>query len=389
MKFEDTFLPTKQNDYTPHLLQKVAIFSMFLLVFLSFAAVNLQSLLWQSSSWLVGTVLPAVIVDLTNEKRGDLSETPLVRSNVLDEAAQLKAEHMAKNGYFAHYSPDGTSPWYWFDEVSYTYAYAGENLAIHFNDSSSVVEAWMKSPLHRDNIVNQNYTEIGVGTAKGMFEGRETVFVVQLFGTPASPIQPKPVVAKAPVPKTEPSEKIAPKPEPATLEEVVNSAPESKPDSEPQVVESPALSEREPGSAVLSSVDSNVSVGNESEVTTATLLTETKPLLLSHLATTSGLLPLSLAEGMGGTTVSKASAIGSLATSPNQVLQVLYLIIGSLVAVLLIMSVIVEIRHQRPLHVAYGIALLMIMSGLFFLQAKLTTSVSLASETVTYEQQNV
>lgn len=247
MKFEDTFLPTKKNNYTPHLLQKVAIFSMFLLVFLSFAAVNLQSLLWQSSSWLVGTVLPAVIVDLTNEQRGGLSEAPLIRSAVLDEAAQLKAEHMAKNGYFAHYSPDGTSPWYWFDQVSYTYAHAGENLAIHFNDSNAVVEAWMKSPLHRDNIVSHNYTEIGVGTAKGMFEGKETVFVVQLFGTPASPIQPKSVVQKVVAPSAEPVEKIAPKLMPATPEVINIAEPSLEPALEVEVTGPLTISEEESG----------------------------------------------------------------------------------------------------------------------------------------------
>lgn len=379
MKFEDTFLPTKKNDYSPHLLQKVAVLSMFLLVFLSFAAVNLQSLLWQSSSWLVGTVLPAVIVDLTNEKRGVSAETPLIRSAVLDKAAQLKAEHMVKNGYFNHYSPDGTSPWYWFDQVSYTYAHAGENLAIHFNDSSAVVEAWMKSPLHRENIVNQNYTEIGVGTAKGMFEGKETVFVVQLFGTPAAPIQPKPVISKVSTPTVLPVEEIMPSPELVT--ELPLSL-VSEPELLPENGEAQVVLEEGHASAALPSVASNQATEPSKPVP------KPKPLLLSHLATTSGLLAVSLAEGSGGTTMAQASAIGFLATSPNQVLQLLYLIIGSLVASLLIISVILEIRHQRPLQVAYGIALLMIMSGLFLLQAKLTTNVSIASETVNYEIRN-
>lgn len=384
MKFEDTFLPTKKNDYTPHLLQKIAIFSMFLLVFLSFAAVNLQSLLWQSSSWLVSTILPAVIVDLTNEKRADLSETALVRSVVLDEAARLKAEDMAKNSYFAHYSPAGISPWYWFDQVSYTYANAGENLAVHFNDSNAVVEAWMRSPLHRENIVNNKYTEIGVGTAKGMFEGRETVFVVQLFGTPAAPIQPKPIIVKAVTPQKETIVAFTP-----TLGKSIELPSELTSKSEPKIKEEEilTLAEKELEPIVLSSVDSNNLVDNQSEIVT-NLATESRPLLLSHLATTSGLLPVLLDQGMGGTTAARASVIGSLATRPNQVLQIFYLMIGSLVASLLILSVIVEMRHQRPLQVAYGITLLMIMSGLFFVQSKLTTNVSLATETVNYEIRN-
>ena len=57
--------------------------------------------------------------------------------------------------------------------------------AIHVDAvGGDVVDAWMKSPTHRANIMNGNYTEIGVGTAKGTYKGTPTVFVVQFFGTP-------------------------------------------------------------------------------------------------------------------------------------------------------------------------------------------------------------
>jgi uncharacterized protein YkwD len=166
-------------------LQKISMTLMGVLVLLTFVGSNVQALFWPTSDWLVSTVLSAVVVDLTNEEREDGVVEPLVRNSVLDKAATRKAEHMAENGYFAHYSPDGVSPWHWFREVGYTYAYAGENLAIHFSDSTEVVKAWMNSPTHRDNIVNGLYREIGVGTARGQFEGYDTVFVVQLFGAPA------------------------------------------------------------------------------------------------------------------------------------------------------------------------------------------------------------
>jgi hypothetical protein len=91
---------------------------------------------------------------------------------------------MAKEGYFAHDSPSGVTPWEWFDEVEYTYETAGENLAIDFSDSDAVVDAWMDSRLHRENILEEDFTEIGIATARGEYEGRETVFVVQMFGTP-------------------------------------------------------------------------------------------------------------------------------------------------------------------------------------------------------------
>jgi len=91
---------------------------------------------------------------------------------------------MAKNGYFAHTSPDGKTPWYWLEQVGYNYQYAGENLAINFSDSKDVTDAWMASPAHRANIVKGNYTDIGTGVATGLYQGQQTVFVVQDYANP-------------------------------------------------------------------------------------------------------------------------------------------------------------------------------------------------------------
>ncbi|KND47669.1 MAG: hypothetical protein AB201_01905 [Parcubacteria bacterium C7867-006] len=45
----------------------------------------------------------------------------------------------------------------------------------------------MNSPGHKANIMNENFTEIGIATADGMYQGKMTTFVVQLFGRPAEP----------------------------------------------------------------------------------------------------------------------------------------------------------------------------------------------------------
>lgn len=147
----------------------------------------LSTAAWQTrvlpSGMMQAAVLPAVLVDQTNEERVRVGETGLRVSPLLTEAAQAKADDMATKGYFAHTSPTGVSPWYWFDQVNYQYAYAGENLAVNFSDSRRVTDAWMNSLLHRQNILNTNFTEIGIATATGVYKGREAVFVVQLFGT--------------------------------------------------------------------------------------------------------------------------------------------------------------------------------------------------------------
>lgn len=135
------------------------------------------------------SVISSVLVDLTNGDRHSNDLSGLTVSPVLEAAAEAKAADMVAKGYFAHTSPEGKDPWYWFEQVGYEYAYAGENLAVDFTDSGDVERAWMNSPLHRDNVLNKNYTEIGIATASGFYQGRPTTFVVQMFGTPKAALQ--------------------------------------------------------------------------------------------------------------------------------------------------------------------------------------------------------
>jgi hypothetical protein len=93
---------------------------------------------------------------------------------------------MVANNYFAHTSPYGITPWHWFKEVGYTFRFAGENLAVNFLESRDVQQAWLNSPTHRANVLNPNFTEIGIATAYGTYKGANTAYVVELFGTPAA-----------------------------------------------------------------------------------------------------------------------------------------------------------------------------------------------------------
>ena len=136
-------------------------------------------------------VVTAVLTDLANGDRAANNLTALKVNPLLVAAAQAKADDMAAKGYFAHVSPvDGKDPWFWFKEAGYNFTYAGENLAVDFSDSSDVERAWMNSPAHRENILDPRYSEIGIATAVGMYEGHQTIFVVQEFGTPAPAAQP-------------------------------------------------------------------------------------------------------------------------------------------------------------------------------------------------------
>jgi Uncharacterized protein with SCP/PR1 domains len=131
------------------------------------------------------TVLPAIVSLLTNDVRSSENIAKLTTNEKLTQAAQAKANDMATRSYFAHSSPEGRTPWYWIDQAGYKYEYAGENLAVNFEESEEVVKAWLKSPGHRFNLLGRNYTDIGVGVAQGLYKGKQATFVVQMFASPA------------------------------------------------------------------------------------------------------------------------------------------------------------------------------------------------------------
>lgn len=177
-------IPHHENDYKPHLFRELGIASiLFVSVFLLGASAG-------SSFFIHKTVLGAsisssVLIDYTNDSRIAYNEPPLVRNEKLDLAAQLKGEDMAKMGYFSHQSPEGISPWHWFSVAGYSFLFAGENLAVDFTESKEVQQAWLDSPTHRANLLNVKFKEIGIATVSGVYENNPTIYVVQMFGTPA------------------------------------------------------------------------------------------------------------------------------------------------------------------------------------------------------------
>lgn len=172
------------NDYHPHLFRIKGVILLFLIVVVFEVALLAGFTLLKNKDFLAADVIGAVLINETNQRRTELDVPELRESEILNLAAELKAEDMIANGYFAHFSPQGVSPWYWLEQAGYRYLSAGENLAIDFYDSNEVVNAWMNSPLHRQNILKQKYTEIGIAVKEGEFNGRKRIFVVQFFGTP-------------------------------------------------------------------------------------------------------------------------------------------------------------------------------------------------------------
>lgn len=183
-KIFHTVVPHYKNGNVPHLLQKKFIIFLFFLVIILFYF-NQNNFKIIRGLNLTGAVYPAVLADLTNQDRTLAGVPKLVWNNSLEKAAKLKAEDMIKNGYFAHTSPSGITPWFWLKEIKYNFIYAGENLALDFTESIKVENAWLNSPKHKENVLNSRFTEIGIFALDGFFEGRNTTFVVEFFGKPA------------------------------------------------------------------------------------------------------------------------------------------------------------------------------------------------------------
>lgn len=356
-------IPCEDNAFTPTLLQRFSMGVMFVLVLLSFSLANLQSLFWINSSTLVSSVLPSVIVDLTNNERADASVGGLKRNSVLDEAARRKAEDMAAKEYFAHYSPDGIAPWHWFDTVGYNFIHAGENLAVHFTDSEEVIEGWMNSPGHRANILDGKYTEIGVGTARGTFNGHETIFVVQMFGTPQ--------FAQAAIPDTPALEPLVetipdPTPEPVQVasETTVQPEPVPEPAAEPVVVQETAP----------------VAIAEETPIPATEVTSDGSGALYSDLATTSRDAESAAGAPIApqGTTQyeSESSIFERFAVQPSAWLQIVYTVLAVMVVMALIASLILEWRRQHPVQLAYSGGLLATMFALFYIHTALSIGVT-------------
>ena len=167
--------------------------------------------LFQFGLYFVSTRFPGIlgfasnisieeIINLTNEERAAQGLRPVKIDSRLNSAAVEKSAYMFAKNYWAHNAPDGATPWFFIQRAKYRYLYAGENLAKDFQNSQDVVDAWMASKAgHRENILNKNYTDIGVAVTNGVLDGFETTLVVQMFG--AESVAPREVAAAPTTPE--------------------------------------------------------------------------------------------------------------------------------------------------------------------------------------------
>lgn len=168
------------------------------------------------------------LLTYTNQDRAANGASALVLNDALSQAAAAKAADMFANQYWAHTSPQGRDPWSFINDAGYKYLFAGENLARDFGDSKSVVDAWMNSPSHRENLLNARYQDVGFAVVNGKYGSYETTLVVQMFGTLAANA---PTVEENTAPTPQPKTEVSPIEKQSTPAGVVLNTQNDKPQS--------------------------------------------------------------------------------------------------------------------------------------------------------------
>ncbi len=192
--FKNFLIPSQENDFQPYVLRpkRVGFYAgasfLIKIILISFL------LAMPTFAWLSPDVLKVEahkIITLTNKLRIENQLNILKENVLLDEAAYRKTNDMITYQYFSHTAPDGRNISDWLKAVNYDYTLAGENLAISFLTAEDVMNAWENSPLHRENLLEPKYEDIGVGILKGNFEGVDTILIAQYFGTQNKKISQK------------------------------------------------------------------------------------------------------------------------------------------------------------------------------------------------------
>ncbi len=198
-KFIHHFIPHAYHKTRAQLLSTRAFLGYFLALFLVLGSIKLLPKVIPGILGYASNIFSRDLLTFTNQKRQEAGLHTLTVNPVLAAAAKKKAEDMFEKGYWAHVSPEGVEPWDFILAEGYDYSYAGENLAKNFNDSKDVVDAWYKSPSHKENLLSANYDEVGFAVVNGVLDGYETTLVVQMFGKSRNP---KPIATRVEVPET-------------------------------------------------------------------------------------------------------------------------------------------------------------------------------------------
>jgi hypothetical protein len=345
-------IPHEGNDYKPHLLRPRAIAFVVMVALVAESAFVFGAKYILPKSKLFGIIEANVLVDETNQNRAANGLPDLQVSPLLTAAAQEKANDEATKGYFAHTSPQGLTPWYWFQQVGYNFDYAGENLAVNFSDSEDVTTAWMNSPEHRANILSTDFTQIGIATAQGVYEGEPTTFVVEEFGTPAPVAAPTPFVDTASA-ATMPT----PVPTPAMVSTPVARISTKTAAAKPAIISKAMPAPVTPVPVVVAMQSSSVPAMQQTFIAVQGEATQTAPVAANavtpSVGTTAANTPLP----------AQSNFIQQLLSDPKAMANDFYFLVMILFLIALVLNIFINIRVQYPKLIAGGL-LVVVVAGL-------------------------
>ena len=121
------------------------------------------------------------MLDAVNNERNKEGVAPLTWCRNLASSSTAHAKDMAKRGYFEHDTPEGIDPTGRAETSGYGGG-SGENIAVLQKSVVEVMDAWMNSQGHRENILESSYNHFGFGIARGRYDGSSGFFWVQNFG---------------------------------------------------------------------------------------------------------------------------------------------------------------------------------------------------------------
>lgn len=224
--FLHLFTPRHTNNHRAKILHTSGV--IFCIAFLLVFQLGL-TLVHKVSPEVLGYASNISIPDLlneTNSQRTTAGIPTLSLNDQLANAAAGKASDMFTNQYWAHISPQGQEPWAFITGAGYNYVFAGENLARDFGDSKSVVDAWINSASHKENLLNPRFQDVGFAIVNGKYGDSETTLVVQMFGarsgeqaiaaavvnTPSPTPSPAPTAIQSATPAAAPIAVVSPPP---------------------------------------------------------------------------------------------------------------------------------------------------------------------------------
>ncbi len=182
-------IPQRSNNYRPKILHPDSLLVLAIVIVGFFSLAQTVKFFPSLQNSILGYATNISIEDIvaqTNQQREKQGLSPLTLNTQLSAAALAKAQDMFDNQYWAHTSPTGKQPWDFIKAANYRYRVAGENLARDFYQTGDMIQAWMNSPTHKENILNGQYQQIGIAVVNGKLEGFETTLVVQMFGAPSA-----------------------------------------------------------------------------------------------------------------------------------------------------------------------------------------------------------